>query len=357
MHLVLWKKYISSFICCKHLFGRQIGIVPLFVPDGIFPIFIKTKARSFVFFLLFCITSGVYGQFDPMFSQNMSNPLMGNPGYAGNSGRMNVVLMNRNQWTGIEGAPVTTVASADGAFRLFGKNIGAGLEVMNDDIGLFNNLMVRASFARRYLLGEGKLGIGMSAGVISQTFDGTATYIPENSDYHQENDPMVPSEKVSGYTPDLGIGAFYQGPGWYGGIGIQHLFAPKPNFQEDFHVYIHRSLFLTGGYTFDLEGRNYKLAPSVYFRQGGGSWQADLNLNVHFRGRYWAGMSYRIQDAIVFLAGIELRNGIRAGYSYDLTTSKLSNAGSQGSHEIVIGYTFDLNIDKQEKRYKSVRFL
>ncbi|MGM0376247.1 MAG: PorP/SprF family type IX secretion system membrane protein [Bacteroidota bacterium] len=357
MRLVLIEKYIRSFTCCKHLFVSAISNVQLLVPGSICPIFIKTKGRSFVFFLLFCITSGVYGQFDPMFSQNMSNPLMGNPGYAGNSGRMNVILMNRNQWTGIEGAPVTTVASADGAFRLFEKNIGAGLEVMNDDIGFFNNLMIRASFARRYLLGEGKLGVGISAGVISQTFDGTATYIPENSDYHEENDPLVPSEKISGYTPDFGIGAFYQAPEWYGGVGIQHLFAPKPNFQEDFYVYIHRSLFLTGGYTFDFEERNYKLVPSVFIRQGGGSWQTDLNMNIHFRGRYWAGMSYRYQDAIVFLAGVELRNGIRAGYSYDLTTSKLSNAGSQGSHEIVIGYTFDLNIEKQEKRYKSVRFL
>ncbi|MFW5753336.1 MAG: type IX secretion system membrane protein PorP/SprF [Marinilabiliaceae bacterium] len=357
MLIVLWKRNISSFICYKHLFDSFIGDVHLFGQDTIRPIFIKTKARSFVFFLLLCIASGVYGQFDPMFSQNMSNPLMGNPGYAGNSGRMNVVLMNRNQWTGIEGTPVTTVASADGAFRLFEKNIGAGLEVMNDDIGFFNNLMVRASFARRYLLGEGKLGVGISAGVISQTFDGTATYIPENSDYHEEDDPLVPSEKISGYTPDFGIGAFYQAPDWYGGVGIQHLFEPKPNFQEDFYVYIHRSLFLIGGYTFDFEERNYQLVPSVFVRQGGGSWQADLNLNIHFRGGYWGGMSYRYQDAIVFLAGMELRNGVRAGYSYDLTTSKLSNAGSQGSHEIVIGYTFNLNIDKQKKRYKSVRFL
>ena len=291
-----------------------------------------------------------------MFSQNMFNPLMGNPGYAGSSGGMNVVLMNRNQWTGIEGAPVTTVASADGAFQLFGKRIGAGLEVMNDDIGFFNNLMVRASFARRYLLGEGELGVGVSAGVISQTFDGTSTYVPE-SDFHEANDPLIPSAKVSGYTPDFGLGAYFQTSRWYAGLGIQHLFAPKPNFQEDFYVYIHRSLFVSGGYTFDFEERNYKLVPSVFVRQGGGSWQTDLNLNVHFRGRYWTGITYRFQDAIVLLAGIEFNNGIRAGYSYDVTTSELSKAGTGGSHEIVIGYRFDLDLDKQDKRYKSVRFL
>jgi len=357
MGLDFFEKHTRSFICCKRLIISLVGGKRSLVQYLNHPIFIKIKARSFVFFLLFCITTGVYGQFDPMFSQNMFNPMMGNPGYAGNSGKMNVVLMNRNQWTGIEGAPVTTVAGADGAFRLFGKNIGLGLEVMNDEIGFFNNLMVRSSFARRYLIGEGELGVGVSVGLISQTFDGTATYIPGDSEYHEENDPLVPNEEVSGFAPDFGMGAFYQAPKWYGGIGIQHLFEPKPNFQEDLYVYINRSLFVTGGYTFDFEERNYNLVPSVYFRQGGGSWQADFNINIHLSGSYWAGMTYRYQDAIVLLAGIELRNGIRAGYSYDITTSRLSRAGSNGSHEVVIGYSFDLNIDKQKKRYKSVRFL
>ncbi len=268
---------------------------------------------------------------------------------------MNVVLMNRNQWTGLEGAPVTTVAGADAALNLFGKKFGVGLEVMNDDIGFFNNLMIRLSFARRYLLGEGELGIGISTGILSQSFDGSGVVIPE-SDYHDPNDPQIPTEKISGFTPDFGLGAFYQGPNWYAGAGIQHLFAPEPNFQDEFYVYVHRSLFLTGGYLINLEERNFDLEPSIFFRQGGGSWQADLNVNLHFREKYWAGLTYRYQDAVVLLAGLNLKNGIRAGYSYDITISKLSNSSS-GSHEIMIGYSFDLNINKKKKRYKSVRFL
>lgn len=319
------------------------------------PIFNKIKSRSFVFFLLFCISSGLYAQFDPMFSQNMFNHLNVNPGYAGNSGKMNVVLMNRNQWTGLEGAPVTTVAGADAALNLFGKKVGVGLEVMNDEIGFFNNLMIRLSFARRYLLGDGELGVGISTGILSQSFDGSGVVIPE-SDYHDPNDPQVPTEKISGFTPDFGLGAFYQGANWYAGAGIQHLFAPEPNFQDDFYVYVHRSLFLTGGYLINLEERSFDLEPSIFFRQGGGSWQADLNVNLHFRDKYWAGLTYRYQDAVVLLAGLNLKNGIRAGYSYDITTSKLSNSSS-GSHEIMIGYSFDLNINKKKKRYKSVRFL
>jgi type IX secretion system PorP/SprF family membrane protein len=356
MDLAFCVKYIRSLFCCKSLFYMGVRLMHGGKAKTFFSIFNKRKSRSFVFFLLFCITSGLYAQFDPMFSQNMFNPLNGNPGYAGSSGRMNVVLMNRNQWTGLEGAPVTTVAGADAAVDIFGRKAGVGLEVMNDDIGLFNNLMVRTSLSRRYLLSEGELGIGVSAAIISQSFDGTGVFIPK-SDYHEPNDPLVPNEKVSGFTPDFGLGAYYQNGRWYSGIGLQHLFSPEPNFQDEFYVYIHRSLFFSAGYMFPLEERTFDLEPSIFIRQGGGSWQMDLNLNFHFRDKYWVGVTYRPQDAIIVLAGIKLGNGIKAGYSYDITTSALSKAGSYGSHEIMIGYSFDLNIDKQKKQYKSVRFL
>jgi type IX secretion system PorP/SprF family membrane protein len=347
---------IRSFNNCKGLFISCLVVLRILLLKQVTPVFKKTGSGSVIFFILFCISSNAFAQFDPMFSQNMFNLLNGNPGYAGSSGQMNVIVANRNQWTGLEGAPVTTVAGADAALDIFGKRAGVGLEVMNDNIGLFSNLFIKASFARQFLLPVGRLGVGLSAGVISQSFDGTGVVIPE-SDYHEENDPLIPAEEVSGFTPDFGLGAFFQGDKLYAGVGIQHLFAPEPNFQEDFYVYIHRSVFLTGGYTISPNERRYNLKPSFYARVGGGSWQIDWNLNVDFRDKYWAGITYRYQDAIVLLGGLKLSNGVWAGYSYDISTSALSKAGSNGSHEIVVGYSFDLNINKQSKRYKSVRFL
>jgi type IX secretion system PorP/SprF family membrane protein len=347
---------IRSFNIFKGLFISHLVVLRNILLKQIMPVFKKNGSRSIIFFVLFCISINIFAQSDPMFSQNMFNLLNGNPGYAGSRGQMNVVVANRNQWAGLEGAPVTTVAGADAALDIFGKSAGVGLEVMNDNIGLFSNLFIKASFARQLVLPTGQLGIGLSVGVISQSFDGTGVVIPE-SEYHEENDPLIPAEEVSGFTPDFGLGAFFQGDKLYAGMGIQHLFAPEPNFQEDFYVYIHRSVFLTGGYTISPDERRYDLKPSFYARIGGGSWQIDWNLNVDFRDKYWAGITYRYQDAVVLLGGLKLANGIWVGYSYDISTSALSKAGSKGSHEIVVGYSFDLNINKKSKRYKSVRFL
>jgi type IX secretion system PorP/SprF family membrane protein len=98
------------------------------------------------------------------------------------------------------------------------------------------------------------------------------------------------------------------------------------------------------------------LQPSFLLKGSGNIVQFDLNLTALVRDRYWGGLSYRFQDAVVVLGGVELANGVRIGYSYDITTSPLAKV-SGGSHEVVVGYTFDLNLDKREKRYKSVRFL
>ena len=176
-------------------------------------------------------------------------------------------------------------------------------------------------------------------------------------EYHQATDPLVPTSEVNGFAFDMGFGTWYSRPDYYLGFSILHLFAPKPNFKDELDVYIPRSFFLTGGYNYKFLEKPIELQPSVFLKQSSGSWQMDLNVNLMFQEKYWTGLTYRLQDAVVLFAGIELKNGIKIGYSYDITTSALSGAGSNGSHEIMVGYRFDVSTEKREKRYKSVRYL
>jgi len=85
------------------------------------------------------------------------------------------------------------------------------------------------------------------------------------------------------------------------------------------------------------------------------SWQLDLNANIVFDDRFWGGISYRIQDAIALLMGLEMENGLRVGYSFDLVTSAIRSYGF-GSHEIFVSYSLDLEKNRNQK-YKSIRFL
>ncbi|MGQ1947340.1 PorP/SprF family type IX secretion system membrane protein [Geofilum sp. OHC36d9] len=331
----------------------------LTVKHRLFYFLSRVCLNSFIFFTFFGISSDLFAQYEPQFSQNMFNPLFVNAGYSGYSGRVNSVLINRTQWVGLEGAPKTTVVGADMALNLFRNRGGVGLVIMNDEVGLYKNLTMQASLAQRYDLEVGELGVGINMGFVNQVFDGTGVILRTASggDYHQETDPAVTKEEMNGTAFDMGLGAWFSAPDYYIGASILHLFAPKPNFKEEFDVYIPRSFFLTGGYFFRLLDKPVEFQPSTFLKVSEGAWQLDLNVNVLFHKKYWGGLSYRIQDAIVLLGGVELAGGVRIGYSYDITTSKLAGAGSNGSHEIMVGYSFDLATTKREKRYKSVRFL
>ena len=121
-------------------------------------------------------------------------------------------------------------------------------------------------------------------------------------------------------------------------------------------MYFNPTVFICGGYRFENKKRPLVLIPSVLFKSNLSSHQIDLNVNGVYKEKYWGGLTYRLQDAIVLLGGVELNNGLRIGYSYDIDITQLSQANN-GSHEIMLGYSFDMSLEKRKKEYKSVRFL
>jgi hypothetical protein len=78
---------------------------------------------------------------------------------------------------------------------------------------------------------------------------------------------------------------------------------------------------------------------------------------LKYENRFWGGVSYRVQDAVTVLAGLNWNN-FKFGYSYDITTSKLGGAGkSNGSHELFLRYCFKIEIPHPVKSYKNTRYL
>lgn len=321
-------------------------------------------ARRIVFFLLFCIASLTWGQQYPQFSQNMFNQLTVNPGYAGTNEMMNLTLGNRQQWMGgfkaDDGsslAPSTTVFGVDTEINILGWNSGIGLTIMNDEIGAFNTLYMSAIYAKRWETDYGKLGVGLSLGLINQGIKGSILHTKpgesESGGYHGEDEQFTDEQ---GMAFDAGFGAFLDNKSYYLGISVAHMNQPKPKFKDTYTSYLDRTVFITGGYRISLKKRPIILVPSIFLKSNMSSYQIDWNINGILKDKYWGGLTYRMQDAIVMLGGVELNNGLRIGYSYDISISELRGTRS-GSHEIMLGYQFDLSIEKRKKEYKSVRYL
>lgn len=81
---------------------------------------------------------------EPSATQYFQNQYLANPAMAGLEKGLHLNAAYRNQWNGIEGAPVTKFFSADGAV---GNRVGAGVHVFNDVAGLINRTRVGLTYA------------------------------------------------------------------------------------------------------------------------------------------------------------------------------------------------------------------
>ena len=116
-----------------------------------------------------------------------------------------------------------------------------------------------------------------------------------------------------------------------------------------------RHYYLMAGYGVDLTS-SLTLKPMVQVKTDAVSTQLDANLNLLINNRFWVGASYRIQDAIVLMAGLEIIPNLKLGYSYDLTTSDIGNYSS-GTHEIMLGYCYKPTKVIKRQFHRNVRFL
>ena len=97
--------------------------------------------------MLFSIAS-LFSQQDAMFTHYSFNTMVVNPAYAGNRGMMSATLLQRNQWVGFDGAPVTQTFVLN--TPIFNDKLGLGVSLIKDKIGPVNsftgNLDVSYSF-------------------------------------------------------------------------------------------------------------------------------------------------------------------------------------------------------------------
>ena len=312
------------------------------------------KFYRFLWILLNICTFVARAQQDPQISQHMFSHLLINPGYAGNTGLINLSLLNRQQWVGFPGAPVTTAFQADASVKLIGDADGLGITVVKDAIGYENNVSFGLNYCYRFQLGQGQLGCGASVGMMNKNLKPGWTE-SLGGDLVDNSDPSLPKQEVNGVLTDFGAGLFYRHQKYYLAISSTHLTQPSFVFEEKGHYSLRRHYYLTGGYNYELNDDRFTVQPSFFLKSDGTTSQADLDVIVQYNRRFWGGIGYRNKDAVVVFLGFEMQNGLKIGYSYDLNTSVLSRYNT-GSHELFVSYALLLNKNRGQKT-KSVRFL
>ncbi len=290
-----------------------------------------------IILILGFVSVSAFAQQDAQYTQYMFNGLVLNPAYAGSREATSITAIYRNQWVKMPGAPKTLSASVHTAV---GEKNGVGLMLESDQIGAHSRFSLYGSYAYRLLLGEGKLSLGVQAGILNYSSDWSKVNNIKDAD-----DPNFVGQD-SKLLPNFGIGAYYYLERFYVGASIPHLLNGALDDLEKTSVY-DRHYFLTSGAVFDISPA-VKLKPSILIKSvpSAAPISADLNLSFLIQDALWVGGSYRFGDAVALLMEYQFVNGLRLGYSYDFNISNL-NSYNRGSHEIMVGW--DLNPQSPEK--------
>jgi type IX secretion system PorP/SprF family membrane protein len=298
--------------------------------------------------MLFFCSLTMNAQHFPIYSQYMMNGMAINPAYAGSREVVSLLFSQRWQWVGFDGAPTTTGISAHMPTK--SKTVAFGLQVLDERIGVTNNLSVFGNYAYRVRMGTGRLSLGFKAGVEVLKENLNMITLP------QKDDPTFTEAKPTSYLPNFGFGAYYYNDKFFAGLSVPSLlsyresstgsgFSPYNNVQN-------YNFLLTGGVIFKIND-NVKVKPSTLLRFHANSpLQYDLNCNVILfkDDLLWVGTSYRSKEAFVGLFEFQVNTQLRVGYSYDYTLGPLSKYSS-GSHEIVLRYELRYKINAVNPRY------
>ena len=302
--------------------------------------------------LLVLLSQGVRAQYDPSYVHYFDMEPSFNAAAVGKEAKLNVDVAYAIQMAGFTHNPNTMYASADMPFYFLKSYHGAGLQLMNDQIGLFKHQRLEAQYAAKINLFGGTLSVGVQAGLLSESFDGSKLDLEDSSD------PAFMSSEATGNQLDLSAGLYYKRGSLFAGLSVQHANAPLVELGETNELQIDRTYYLTGGYNIKLRTPFVTIRPSVLVRTDLVGYRADVTTRAVYTNEgknMYVGLNYSPQNSVALLVGGSVQ-GIMLGYSYEYYTSGISFIN--GSHELFIGYQMDINLAKKGKnRHQSVRIL
>jgi type IX secretion system PorP/SprF family membrane protein len=153
------------------------------------------------------------------------------------------------------------------------------------------------------------------------------------------------------FIPDANFGVSYTRDEFYLGFSMTNMLrsAIKFSSEQDNKYKELGHFFLTGGYHIALPSDDWQIEPSVLIKSSDAvfkSLQVDINTLVYYKDTYWGGLSYRTNDALVFIAGLRY-DQFYFSYAFDFTLTDIRNH-SFGTHE----FSFAVKFGDNARRYR-----
>ena len=302
--------------------------------------------------LLTFVPFGARAQYDPHFSHYYDMESAYNPAAVGKESKLNIVGAYAMSLAGFERNPRTFFVGADMPFYALNGYHGAGLQLVNDQIGLFTHQQINVQYSYKMRLFEGQLGIGLQVGFLNEKFNSS------DLDVIDPGDEVFSTSDVNGNHIDLAAGLYYSRRNWYVGASLLHAMSPLIHLGERNELQVDRTYYLTAGYNIKLRNPFLTIPVSVFGQSDGVAYRTDVTARLRYTNEkkiMYLGLGYSPTNSVTVLVGGSF-HGINVGYSYEAFTNGISLGN--GSHELFVGYQTDLNLYKKGKnKHKAVRLL
>ena len=298
--------------------------------------------RIFFYIVLFIFFfQPVVAQELPFNSQIFINPYYYNPAYAGFEDRPAFYVYRRQQWTGIEGAPVTTGFNFH---TIFNEKINFGLHIMNDQRSILNTTRALVTFGYRASFDDNHyISFGLSGGIGSNSIDLEAV---------DPNDPAIIDALDNNLFLDGNAGFNYFNKGFNLGLSLPKIFKTNTISNSGFAPGeispLNDAIFLTS-YRWELSEEKFAIEPfALYYYSDALPGQFEVIGILHLMDVFWIGASYRQDYGTTGFVGLNIKDNFKFGYAYEFFNAEQANFNN-GTHDIQLALIFGQKEKKKKK--------
>ena len=283
--------------------------------------------KHLIQYSVFLFTLTLFSQQESYYTLYQYNMNVINPAFAGTQGEM-VTILDRNQWTGLEGAPRTLALSYS---RPMKNNVGLGVSIVSDKLFIEKQTFAYIDFSYQLQVEEKTtMYLGLKAGGNFYSADPSSL-----TTYSDIPDPSQIS--ISSFNPNIGVGLYATRDNHWFSFSIPRLFNSKR--KDDLAVTAKDRVhtYIGGGSEFSIN-EDFSVKPSLMFRKVKGlPLSTDITNFVSYQNKYDLGLSIRTKAAFsVMLFLTEIYQGFDLGYAYESPTAdRLTEIGKK-THEIVL---------------------
>ncbi|MEO9258644.1 MAG: PorP/SprF family type IX secretion system membrane protein [Crocinitomicaceae bacterium] len=307
-----------------------------------------------------------FAQQETQLTQFFINPYLYNPAAGGTSSLIDLNLGFRQQWTGIQGAPMTIYGSGTAPVR-FGKKgenvvqsfkpektffsqpeVTTGIikhvlggKFMSTSVGPFNKTSLGVSYAFHFPLVKSiNMSFGVSAGYSNFGLNTSrvSLYQTEDNAYN-----TLLSNSGNQNIFDMQAGLFIYNKHFQFGYSATQLIQNKLELSKittNSNLNMHHFIFATG--TFDI-GKNLQLSPGIFMSMvKNAPFNIEGSLRLMYNRMAWFMVGYKNSNTLSLGIGANLFKCMRIGYSFDIGVSKLRSINNS-SHEITLGFIIGKN--------------